>query len=88
MIAGPVQIFFLRSSRIEVDLLSYESKPTDKPEQYDWMAEKILDFFLRSSRIGIDLLSYESKSINKREQYKWIAKKIMDGKCIASFIES
>ena len=30
----PVQ-FFLRSSRIKVNLLSYESKPTDTREQYD-----------------------------------------------------
>ena len=36
-------IFFLRSSRIRFDLLSYESKPTDKREQYDWRAEKSLD---------------------------------------------
>ena len=34
-------IFFLRSSRIRVDLLSYESIPTDKREHYDWRAEKI-----------------------------------------------
>ena len=33
----------LRSSRIKVDQLSYESKPTDKREQYDWRAEKSLD---------------------------------------------
>ena len=39
----PVQIFFLRSSSIRVDLLSYESKPADKREQYDWRAEKNLD---------------------------------------------
>ena len=37
---GAVHIFVLRSSRNRVDLLSYESKPTDKPKQYDWMAEK------------------------------------------------
>ena len=36
-------IFFLRSSRIRVNLLSYESIPTDKREQYDWRAEKNLD---------------------------------------------
>ena len=41
--AQPVQICFLRSSRIRVDLLSYESKPTDKREQYDWRAEKNFD---------------------------------------------
>ena len=35
--------FFLRSSHIRVDLLSYESKPTNKRKQYDWMAEKKLD---------------------------------------------
>ena len=37
--------FFLRSSRIGVDLLSYESKTTDKREQYDWMVEKNLDVY-------------------------------------------
>ena len=35
--------FILRSSRIRVDLLSYESIPTDKRWQYDWRAEKNLD---------------------------------------------
>ena len=35
--------FFLRSGRIRVDLLSYESKTTDKREQYDWRTEKNLD---------------------------------------------
>ena len=34
--------FLLRSSRIRADLLSYESKPTDKQEQYDWTDEKKL----------------------------------------------
>ena len=33
-------IFFLRSSRSRVDLLSYDSKSTDRREQYDWMDEK------------------------------------------------
>ena len=37
------QLVFLRSSRIRVDLLSYERKPTDKREQYDWRVEKNLD---------------------------------------------
>ena len=32
--------FFLWSSRTRVDLLSYESIPTYKREQYDWMAGK------------------------------------------------
>ena len=32
-----------RSSRIRVDLLSYESKITDKRDQYDWRAETNLD---------------------------------------------
>ena len=36
-------IFFQQSSCNRVDLLSYESKPTDKWEQYDWRAEKKLD---------------------------------------------
>ena len=40
------QIFFLRSSRNKVDLLSYESKTTDKRGQYDWKAEKNLDGYL------------------------------------------
>ena len=35
--------FFLRSSRIRADLISYEGIPTDKREQYDWRAEKNLD---------------------------------------------
>ena len=35
--------FFLRPSRIRVDLLPYESKPTDKREQNDERAEKKLD---------------------------------------------
>ena len=34
---------FLWSGRNRVDLLSYESKTTDKREQYDWKAEKNLD---------------------------------------------
>ena len=36
-------IFFLRSRRIRVNLLTYERKMTDKWEQYDWRAEKNLD---------------------------------------------
>ena len=36
-------IFFLWSSRIGVDLLSYESKTTDKQGQYDWRAWKNLN---------------------------------------------
>ena len=35
--------FFLQSSRIRIDLISYESIPTDKREQYDRRAEKNLD---------------------------------------------
>ena len=35
--------FFLRSSRIRVDLPSYESKATDKLGQYNWRAEKNLN---------------------------------------------
>ena len=35
--------FFLRSSRIIVNLLSYESNATDKQEQYNVMADKNLD---------------------------------------------
>ena len=40
-IEAPVH-FFVRSSRNRVDLLSYESKATDKREQYDWKAKKNL----------------------------------------------
>ena len=35
--------FFQSSSRIRVDLLSYDSKPTEIWGLYDWMAEKYLD---------------------------------------------
>ena len=35
--------FSARSSRIRVDLLSYESKTTDKRQQNDWRAKKNLD---------------------------------------------
>ena len=35
--------FFLQPSRIRVDLLSCESKPTDKREQYNWMDKKNSD---------------------------------------------
>ena len=34
--------FFLWSSRIRVNLFSYESKPTEKRVQYDWRVEKNL----------------------------------------------
>ena len=34
---------FLWTSRILVDMLSYESIPIDKQEQYDWKADKNLD---------------------------------------------
>ena len=36
-------IFFLRSSRNRAGVLSYESKTTDKRQQYDWMGGKNLD---------------------------------------------
>ena len=42
--------YFLQSSRIRVDLLSYESKRTDKREQYDWRAEKNLDGYNMKER--------------------------------------
>ena len=71
-------IFFLQSSRIRVHLLSYESKTTDKREQYDWRPEKIwtgstilhypFRFFLQSSCIRVNLLSHNSKSTCMREQ--------------------
>ena len=35
--------FFLRSRRIRVNLQFYESKPTDKREQYDWYERKTTD---------------------------------------------
>ena len=35
--------FFVRSRRIRVDLLSYESKTTDERQQNDWRAKKNLD---------------------------------------------
>ena len=34
--------FFLRPSRIRVNLFMYKSKPNDKRDQYDWMAEENL----------------------------------------------
>ena len=39
---APVQIFPAMRSYNRIDLLSYESKPTDKRKQYDWMSEKNL----------------------------------------------
>ena len=39
----PRPIFFLRSTHIRVDLLSYEGKMTAKQGQYDWRAEKNSD---------------------------------------------
>ena len=67
--------FFLRSSRIRVYLLSYESIPTDKREQYDWRADKNLDGIrvdlhihifppLKSyySRLSVNLISYNNRS--------------------------
>ena len=41
--------YFLQSSRIRVDLLSYKSKPTDKRKQYDWVAE---NFFGQVLNVG------------------------------------
>ena len=41
---------FLWSSRVRVNLLSYESKTTDKREQYDWRAEKNLDVGRKGKR--------------------------------------
>ena len=35
--------FFLRFSHIRVDLLSYESKPTDQQKQCDWRGEENVD---------------------------------------------
>ena len=37
--------FFVWSRRISVDLLSYDSKTTDKRQQNDWRAKKNLDGF-------------------------------------------
>ena len=84
-------IFFLLSSRIRVNLLSYEREMTDEREQYNWRAEKNLDwlqpgnpmdsinFFVRSRRIRVDLLSYKSKTTDKQEQYDWRAGNKLDG---------
>ena len=44
----------LRSSRNRINLLSYESKLTDKREQYDWRAQKNLD---RNGRVTQKLTS-------------------------------
>ena len=48
---------FLQSSRNRVDLQSYESKPTDKQEQYDCRAMKSLDGWSKQDlkKIGTDL---------------------------------
>ena len=54
-------IFFLQFSRIRVDLLSHESKTTDKREQYDWRAEKNLD---RLCRCGTGCIRYANKKAN------------------------
>ena len=40
---APIQIFLVQSSRFRVDLLSYESKTTDKREKYDWRVDKNLE---------------------------------------------
>ena len=39
----PPRFFFLWPCRIRVNLLSYNSKPTEIQDQYDWIAEKHLD---------------------------------------------
>ena len=46
--------FFQRSSHNKADLLSYESKPTDKQEQNDWMAEKNSDGFMLNLCMNYD----------------------------------
>ena len=53
--------FFLRSSRLRINLLSYESKTTDKRGQYDWRTEKNLD---GSYEPRVFLLDREGKRIN------------------------
>ena len=67
---GPPYVtnFFHRSCHIRVDLLSYESKTTDKWEQYNWMVETNLDramdplnFFLPSRCIAIYPLLDDTK---------------------------
>ena len=54
----------LRSSRIRVDLLLYESKPTDKRLKYDWMAGKKIgrDCTMILFRRTLDLLTLRSLS--------------------------
>ena len=56
--------FFLRSGRNRVDLLSYESKMTDKQEQYDWRAEKIWTVKALVRKCYFELISYISKSLH------------------------
>ena len=56
--------FLLRSHRIRVYLLLYESKPTNKQEQYDRMPDPSKFFSpLESycSRLSVGLLSYDSR---------------------------
>ena len=55
-------IFFLQSSCIRVDLLSYERKTTDKREQYDWGTEKNFDGFQAFE--GLFLLKIKSTKIS------------------------
>ena len=45
-------IFFVRSRRIRVDRLSYESKTTDKRQQNDWRARKNLDGHVVYTYVG------------------------------------
>ena len=86
---------FLCFSHIRVDLLSHDSKATDKQEHYNWRAGKKLDgevskaqshrgrpsnFFLRSNRNRVDLLSYERKPTDKREQYDKMAENYLNGR--------
>ena len=68
--------FFLRSSRNRVDLISYKSKPTDKWEQYDWIAKNIRTvgnarsiFFPASSHIKVNLILYNSKPAEIQVHY-------------------
>ena len=56
------------SSHFRVDLLSHESKTTDKPEQYDWRAEKIWTGC--ASFYHCDSLALRQRHSNEDEQEK------------------
>ena len=65
------KVFFLPSSRIRVDLLSYQSKPADKRGQYNSRAEKNLDgfFYLSLLIAGYD---YTYISSERTFTFPWL----------------